>query len=153
MRRLLTGLVALAAVVMFGGSAFAKTATVTGKVVDEGCSMMEKGAHGGDHADHQAPAGGNNHAPAGSDHHAAQGGGQKMPADMTECAIMCAKNGEPLALLTEDGKVYRLTGGLAANKNAKLIAHVGHTIEVTGDVTEKDGKIQLAADTLTMIRK
>ena len=71
---------------------------------------------------------------------------------MEACMLMCAKNGEPLALVTTDGKVYRITGGLAANKNEKLIAHLGHTVEITGDVTEKDGKTQIAADALKMAK-
>jgi hypothetical protein len=75
-----------------------------------------------------------------------------MAEDMAECALDCAKRGEPLALLTADGKVYRIAGGLAANKNAKLIAHMNHTVEITGDVTEKDGKVLIAADTLKMAK-
>ena len=58
--------------------------------------------------------------------------------------------GTPLALLTEDGKLYQITGGLAADMNAKLIPHIAHTVEITGDVTDKDGKktsIQLTPET------
>jgi hypothetical protein len=116
MRKLVQGMTVAAVVMAFGGSVLAKTETVTGKVVDEGCSLS---------ADHKMPA-----------------------EEMASCAVMCAKNGEPLALLTADGKVYRITGGLAANKNAKLIEHVNKTVEITGDVTTKDGKVQIAADTL-----
>jgi hypothetical protein len=46
-----------------------------------------------------------------------------------------------------------LTGGLAAEKNAKIIPHVAHTVEVTGEVTEADGKMMIAADSLKMISK
>jgi hypothetical protein len=99
-------------------------------VVDEGCSLKEM-------ADHKA----DEHSKAG-DH--------KMPASMDECALECAKRGEPLALLTADGKVFRITGGLAANNNAKLIPHMKHTVEITGDVTEKDGKVLIAANDLKM---
>ena len=42
--------------------------------------------------------------------------------ETADCAAMCAKKGAPLALLTSDGKVYTIAGGLAADKNAKLIA-------------------------------
>ena len=35
--------------------------------------------------------------------------------------------------------------------NAKLVPHVSHTVEITGDVTEKDGKKMIAADSLKMI--
>src|SRR5215510_1093648 len=70
-----------------------------------------------------------------------------------ECATTCAKKGAPMAILTEDGKLYQITGGLAADNNAKLVAHVSHQVEVTGDVTEKDGKMTIAADSLKMISK
>ena len=50
-----------------------------------------------------------------------------------------------------DGKVYRITGGLAANKNAKLIPHLAHVVEITGEVSEQGGNVQIAADTLTMV--
>jgi hypothetical protein len=70
-----------------------------------------------------------------------------------ECAVTCAKKGQAVALLTEDGKLYTVTGDLAADKNAKMIAHMTHTVELTGDVSEKDGKMMIAADTLKMAKK
>lgn len=76
---------------------------------------------------------------------------KKVDADAT-CAVQCAKSGKPVALLTSDGKVYQVTGGLAANKNAKLTAHMLHTVEITGDVTTKDGKLSIAADALKMAK-
>ena len=74
---------------------------------------------------------------------------KKVEAD-SSCAVSCAKSGKPVALLTSDGKVYEVTGGLAANKNAKLTAHMLHTVQITGEVTEKAGKLSIAADALTM---
>lgn len=68
------------------------------------------------------------------------------------CAVSCAKSGKPIALLTASGKVYEVTGGLAANKNAKLVDHILHTVEITGDVTEQGGKLSIAADALTMAK-
>ncbi len=76
---------------------------------------------------------------------------KKVDADKA-CAVECAKSGKPMALLTSDGKVYEIAGGLAANKNEKLIAHVLHTVEITGDVTEKGGKMTIAADSLSMAK-
>ena len=74
---------------------------------------------------------------------------KKVETDST-CAVQCAKSGKPVALLTSDGKVYEVTGGLAANKNAKLTDHMLHTVEITGDVTEKGGKLSITADALRM---
>lgn len=74
---------------------------------------------------------------------------KKVDSDKA-CAVECAKSGKPVALLTSDGKVYAVTGGLAANKNEKLTAHMLQKVEITGDVTEKGGKLSIAADALTM---
>ena len=117
MRTVLSGVLALALVVLGGVSTMAKTATVKGQLIDQECYLMEK----------------------------------KVEADAT-CAVSCAKEGKPVALLTADGTVYQVTGGLAANKNAKLVAHMLHTVEITGDVTEKNGTRSIAADSLTMVK-
>jgi len=124
MRQFVAPLTVAAFIALFGTTSWAKTMTVKGQVVDEGCSLREMGQKGGD----------------------------QKAAEMDQCAIDCAKRGEPVALLTADGKVYRISGGLAANNNAKLIAHMGHTVEITGDVTEKDGKVLIAADALKMVK-
>ena len=127
MRRFFAGLTAAAFVLALGAPAFAKTETVKGQIIDESCYKMDKSNTGKDH---------------------------KMPkGDTVDCAIGCAKAGRPMALLTEDGKVYEITGGLAADKNAKIVPHVAHTVEITGDVGEKDGKMTIAADSLKMISR
>ena len=127
MRKMFAGLTAAAFVIALGAPALAKTETVTGQIVDEGCYKMDKSNTGVDH---------------------------KMPkGDTKDCAIGCAKAGRPMAILTSDGKVYELAGGLAADKNAKIVPHVGHTVEVTGDVMDHDGKMMIMADSLKMISK
>ena len=128
MRKLFAGVVAAAFVIVLGTPAFAKTETVKGQIVDQACYKMDKSNAGVDH---------------------------KMPkGDTKDCAIGCAKAGRPMAILTADGKVYELAGGLAAEKNAKIVPHVGHTVEVTGDVMDHgEGKMMITADALKMISK
>ena len=127
MRRMFAGLAVAAFVIALGAPAFATEATVKGQIVDMSCYNMDKSNTGVDH---------------------------KMPkGDTKDCAIACAKAGRPLALLTSDGKVYEIAGGLAADKNAKLIAHISHTVEVTGDVMDHDGKMMITADSLKMISR
>lgn len=121
MRNFLAAVTATAFVAALGSPLVAAT-TVKGQLVEEGCGL--------------APVAGSKDAM------------KALPAD--QCAIDCAKRGEPVALVTVDGKVYRIAGSLAADKNARLVAHMGHTVEITGEVSEKDGKVILAADTLTM---
>jgi hypothetical protein len=128
MRKFLAGLAAAAVVVVLVAPLFAATETVTGKIVDQSCYLKDKV---------------NN---TGVDH--------KMPADTAACALACAKKGRPMALLTTDGKVYELGGGLAASMNEKLVAHISHTVTVTGDVTKKpDGSMTIASDALKMVSR
>ena len=54
------------------------------------------------------------------------------------CAMACAKKGQPVGILTADA-VYTVTGDYAANNNAKLLDFVARNVIVTGEVTEKDG--------------
>lgn len=105
--------------------AWAKTETLKGQIVDQTCYMKDVANKGVDH---------------------------KMPADTKDCAIDCAKKGQPMALLTANGKVYTIYGGLAANKNAKLVAHVGHTVEITGDTMDMSGKMMITAAELKMTK-
>jgi hypothetical protein len=127
MHKLFAALLATAFVVTLGVPAFAKTETVKGQIVDQSCYTKDMANNKG--VDH------------------------KMPADTKDCAIACAKMGRPMAILTSEGRVYEIAGGLAADKNAKLIAHISHTVEVTGDVMDHDGKMMIAADSLKMISK
>ena len=56
------------------------------------------------------------------------------------CALATIKwEGNPAGVLTSDGKVYQIAGGLAANNNAKLWPLVGHTVTITGEVTQTPG--------------
>jgi hypothetical protein len=127
MRKMLAGLTVAGFVVAMSAPLLAATETVKGQIVDEGCYKMDKSNTGVDH---------------------------KMPkGDTKDCAVACAKAGRPMAILTSDGKVYEIAGGLAADKNAKIIPHVGHTVEVTGDVMDHGDKMMIAADSLKMISK
>ncbi|MFL6215805.1 MAG: hypothetical protein ACJ74J_18120 [Blastocatellia bacterium] len=76
-------------------------------------------------------------------------GGKKGEAHKA-CALSCAKRGNQMAILDGGGAVYSITGDYAANKNEKLIPYVADTVEVTGTITEKDGKKWL---NITSIKK
>ena len=65
------------------------------------------------------------------------------------CAQACAKEGFQVGLLTSNGQVLEIIGGLAANKNAKLIAHMGETVTIAGDVGKRDGFATISANDLT----
>lgn len=58
------------------------------------------------------------------------------------CAMSCAKNGDPMALLADDA-VYLIEGSYAADKNAKLLDFVARKVEAKGTISERDGKLYL----------
>ena len=58
--------------------------------------------------------------------------------------------GMPAGIITDDGKAYQVTGGLAANNNAKISEYLSKTITVTGDVFEMDGMTMISADSVTV---
>ena len=100
--------------------------TLKGLIVDQACYLKNKTAN------------------VGKDH--------KMPADTKDCAVACAKQGNPLALLmTPDGKVYQIAGELADDKNKKLVRHISHTVEITGDVMGSGDKLTIHASALRMV--
>jgi len=126
-RKLCATLTVVVFVLALGVVAFAAAQTISGQLIDQTCYKMNKSNTGVDH---------------------------KMPSgDEANCAATCAKMGQPVALLTSDGKVYTVTGDLAANNNAKLVPHLSHKVELTGDVTEKGGTMTIAATNLKMISK
>ena len=79
------------------------------------------------------------------------GKNHKMPAETKDCAVACAKQGNPLALLTADGKIYQIAGELADDKNKKLIPHISHTVEITGDTMGSGDKMMIHASALKMV--
>ena len=127
MRKVCAGLTVAVFVLALGAVAFAATQTISGQLIDQTCYKMNSSNTGVDH---------------------------KMPSgDVKDCATTCARMGRPLALLTADGKVYTVTGDLASNSNAKLVPHMSHKVELTGDVTEAGGTMTIAATSLKMISK
>jgi len=69
------------------------------------------------------------------------------------CAHACIKwEGNPAGVVTTDGKVYQLAGGVVANNNARVLPHIAHTVSVTGDVYEKDGMTMIRADDMKAIQ-
>jgi type 1 fimbria pilin len=63
-------------------------------------------------------------------------------ASHAACAMVCAKKGQPVGILTADA-IYTVTGDYSANSNAKLLDFVAKNVIVTGEVTDKDGQKQI----------
>lgn len=124
MRKYLATALVVLAVLALSARMTAKTETVTGKVIDLYCYSRDAKATGMDHRDGR------------------------------ECALACVKwEGQPVGLLTADGKVYQLAGDLVAHDNAKVAPHLTHTVTVVGDVVDRDGILTIVAKDLTMVSK
>jgi hypothetical protein len=68
-----------------------------------------------------------------------------------KAGLLCAQatvkyEGNPVGLVTADGKVYQLAGGLVANNNAKVVPLLSHTVTVTGEVSKKAGIMVISVD-------
>jgi hypothetical protein len=120
MRKLISLLAGAAFVAALAMPVLASDMTVKGEVVDVACSTAKKDA--GNHPMTQSPRHGD---PGKGEGHA-------------DCAMVCAKKGQPVGILTADA-VYTVVGDYAANSNAKLLDFVARSVIVTGEVTEKDG--------------
>jgi hypothetical protein len=107
--------------VALSAPAFLKTESVTGQLIDLACYAQDKANTGNQHKNRGLI-----------------------------CAQACAREGFPVGLLTAAGRVYQVTGSLAADSNAKLAPHMAHTVTLTGDVSEKDGQLTIAASNLKM---
>ena len=72
--------------------------------------------------------------------------GSKGP-DHAACAQRCAKNGVPLALLTDDSKVVMIASSKEGESgNALLVDDVAKKVTVEGTWSEKEGKKVLVVD-------
>ncbi|NNN04564.1 MAG: hypothetical protein HKL90_01550 [Elusimicrobia bacterium] len=71
-----------------------------------------------------------------------------------ECARMCIKNGAPLGILTQDGKVYLLIEDHSSAKARKPYEQaremVGDTMTVKGDAYERGGVQAIAVESVVM---
>lgn len=124
MQKIFAGLTAIGFVLALGITASAKTETVTGTLVDLICFTHDKANHANAH----------------------KGMGET-------CAESCARQGLPVAIVTTDGRVYQVVGDLTNDKNAKLVPHMAHTVEMTGDVLTVGDKMFLSAANVKHLKK
>ena len=117
---------ALAVVFLFSPAAPALAVDVNGVLVDLSCYKRDKSNTGVDH---------------------------KMPqGDTKDCAIACAKKGQPVGLLTDKGEMYIVAGALAENNNARLYRHMGYKVAIQGSLgIDNDGNRTILGGALKRI--
>jgi hypothetical protein len=67
-------------------------------------------------------------------------------ADHAKCATACIKSGQPMGLLTSDGKLYILGIGKDKAQYESLKEMAGKQAEVTGKASEKGGTNMLVVE-------
>jgi hypothetical protein len=113
----LTVLSTLTLAVSLTGLACARGHVIRGQVVDKVCYLGDPKANRGD-----------NH-----------------PGMASDCATTCAQKGSAVAVVTDDGTLYEIVGPYAADNNAKIVPHIAHTVEITGEVSEQYGELTILA--------
>ena len=68
------------------------------------------------------------------------------------CALTCAKKGQDLAVVTNDG-LYIITGDVTKNNNAKLIELVAKEVEAKGVTSQKGTNRYIALESIALAKK
>jgi hypothetical protein len=66
--------------------------------------------------------------------------------DHAECARVCIRNGAPVGIKTQDGKVYLLTAEPGQSVNAELADYAAKIITIKGKQSVRDGFAQLQVE-------
>ncbi len=60
------------------------------------------------------------------------------------CMVRCAQHGDPIGIMTDSG-LYKITGDWAASHPDELAALMAKQVRATGETSEADGELLLAA--------
>ena len=66
--------------------------------------------------------------------------------DHAECARICIRNGLPVGIKAQDGKVYLLTGEPGYSVNAELADYAAKVVTIKGKQSVRDGFAQLQVE-------
>src|SRR5213595_2130091 len=66
--------------------------------------------------------------------------------DHAECARVCIRNGLPVGIKAQDGKVYLLSGEPGHSVNAELADYAAKTVTIKGRQSVRDGFAQLQVE-------
>jgi predicted lipoprotein with Yx(FWY)xxD motif len=78
-------------------------------------------------------------------------GGTNPSAEHVACMVKCAKNGDPIGILTDDG-LYKITGNWASENSDKLAEWMAKQVNATGETSQADGELLLEVSTIEPVR-
>ena len=70
-----------------------------------------------------------------------------------DCATLCALKGQKLAIVTDKGEIYEISGNVTKDNNALLAPHMSHRVILSGEIVEKDDKREIVASDVRMAGK
>ncbi len=76
-------------------------------------------------------------------------GGAEPSAEHVACMVRCAKNGDPIGILTDDGLI-KITGDWAATHADALSDLMAKQVRATGETSEAGGETLLEVSTIEL---
>ena len=78
-------------------------------------------------------------------------GGAEPSADHVACMVRCARNGDPIGILTDDG-LYKITGDWASTHDDKLTEMMAKQVRVRGETSKANGELLLEISTIELVK-
>ncbi len=78
-------------------------------------------------------------------------GGTNPSAEHVACMVKCARNGDPIGILTDDG-LYKITGNWASENSDKLAEWMAKQVHATGETSKAGEDLLLAVSTIELAR-
>ena len=78
-------------------------------------------------------------------------GGTNPSAEHVACMVKCARNGDPIGILTDDG-LYKITGNWASENGDKLAEWMAKQVHATGETSKAGEDLLLAVSTIELAR-
>jgi len=74
-------------------------------------------------------------------------GGANPSDEHVACMVKCARNGDPIGILTDDG-LYTITGNWASENGDTLAELMAKQVHATGETSTAGGELLLAVSTI-----
>ena len=78
-------------------------------------------------------------------------GGANPSDEHVACMVKCAKNGDPIGILTDDG-LYKITGNWASTNGDQLAELMAKQVHATGETSETGGEKLLDVSTIVPVQ-
>ena len=78
--------------------------------------------------------------------------GEAGPSDEhVACMVRCARNGDPIGILTDDG-LYTITGDWVASNGDKLAELKAQQVTATGETSDTNGQLVIEISTIELLK-